>query len=95
LVFTIQEKQISDTVIRNGFFRFELLDAAAAAAAHRSFCFDSVSGKIYRKNIKNMAKRNLEDFEGEISENKRFLEDLQGDKKHTLDSDESDNEEAP
>lgn len=42
-----------------------------------------------------MSKRNLEDFEGEISENKRFLEDLQGEKKHTLDSDESDNEEAP
>lgn len=42
-----------------------------------------------------MAKRNLEDFEEDISENKRFLEDLQGEKKHTLDSDESDNEEDP
>jgi hypothetical protein len=43
-----------------------------------------------------MAKRNLEDFEEDISENKRFLEDLEGEApKHTLDSDESDNEEAP
>lgn len=42
-----------------------------------------------------MAKRNLEDFEEDISENKRFLNDLQGEKKHTLDSDESDDEEEP
>lgn len=42
-----------------------------------------------------MAKRNLDDFEEEVTENKRFLEDLQGEKKHTLDSDESDNEDAP
>jgi hypothetical protein len=44
-----------------------------------------------------MAKRNLEDFEEDISENKRFLNDIQGEKqpKHTLDSDESDNEEDP
>lgn len=44
---------------------------------------------------KEMAKRNLEDFEEDISENKRFLSDLQGEKKHTLDPDESDNEEDP
>ena len=42
-----------------------------------------------------MAKRNLEDFEEDISDNKRFLNDLQGEKKHTLDSDESDEEEEP
>lgn len=42
-----------------------------------------------------MSKRTLEAFEEDISENKRFLNDLQGEKKHTLDSDESDNEEDP
>ena len=42
-----------------------------------------------------MAKRDLDEFEEEISNNKRFLSDLEGEKKHTLDSDESDNEEDP
>lgn len=42
-----------------------------------------------------MAKRDLEDFEEDISQNKRFLSGLEGDQKHTLDSDESDNEEGP
>jgi hypothetical protein len=40
-----------------------------------------------------MTKRTCEEFEDEVRDHKRFLEDLQqGDKKHTLDSDESDNE---
>lgn len=40
-----------------------------------------------------MAKRTCEEFEDEVRDNKRFLEELQqGTKKHTLDSDESDDE---
>ncbi|CRK98860.1 CLUMA_CG011921, isoform A [Clunio marinus] len=44
---------------------------------------------------KKMAKRSLNEFEEEINDSKRFLSDIQGEKKHTLDSDESDNEEDP
>lgn len=39
-----------------------------------------------------MAKRKIEEFEENIEEGKRFLEDIQGDHQHTLDSDEEDNE---
>lgn len=41
-----------------------------------------------------MSKRCLEDYEDDVRESKRFLETLeQGQKKHTLDSDESDDDE--
>lgn len=39
-------------------------------------------------------KRSLEEYEDDVRENKKFLQTLeQGQKKHTLDSDESDDDE--
>lgn len=39
-----------------------------------------------------MAKRKLSDFNQEIEEQRQFLDELSSKKQHTLDSDESDNE---